>query len=93
MPPLFPFQTLSPLQVYTPEQGPDCMVRRLTRGPCIPDTLTPTVRAVQLRSTLELLELWVSDGTLALAYVLCPCCRSSSIFQRCWRKSEKGQEK
>jgi len=42
------------------------------------------------RSTLELLELQVLDGTLALAYVLRPCCHSCSIFQRCWRKIGKG---
>ena len=40
-------------------------------------------------STPELPELRVSDGTLASAYVLHPCCRSCSVFQRGWRKIEK----
>jgi len=43
-------------------------------------------------STPELPELWVLDRTLASAYVLHPCCHSSSIFRRCWRKIERGRE-
>jgi len=44
-------------------------------------------------STLELPELWVLDGTLASAYVLCPCCHSCSVFRRCQRKIEKRTRK
>jgi len=44
-------------------------------------------------STLELLELWVLDGTLASAYVLRPCCCSCFVFRRCWRQIEKERRR
>jgi len=44
-------------------------------------------------STPELPELRVLDGTLASAYVLRPCCRSCSVFQRCRRQIEKERRR
>jgi len=45
------------------------------------------------RSTPELPELRVLDGTLASAYVLRPCCHSCSVFRRCRRQIKKERRR
>jgi len=55
--------------------------------------VTTNVRVVQLRVNSGTTGVTVLDGTLASAYVLRPCCRSCSIFQRCRRQIEKERRR